>query len=88
MALFLANREHPSYGVLRAIVTDANDTSEVLTYLDSDGRLNSNMGSRKPKQGAPAASRGTGVALAARLLCWRRCGRLTPVLRACCALQL
>ena len=42
MDIYLADRDHPAYGVVRAIVRDDTDTANTLTFLDSDGAVNSN----------------------------------------------
>lgn len=43
VALYLPNKGHPAYGVVRAIVADASDSGPDLFYLDSDGTLGSDL---------------------------------------------
>ena len=45
--LFLPEAGNPAYGVLRAILKDADDAT-TQTYLDSDGRIGSPAGPREP----------------------------------------
>ena len=44
--IFFPESGHPAFGVLRSSVADANDTSPVFTYLDSNGMVNDN--NRRP----------------------------------------
>ena len=48
VSIYLADRDHPAYGVVRVIVTDADDRDNSLTFLDSDGQVVSNTGRRRP----------------------------------------
>lgn len=43
IAIYLPDSGHPAYGRVRAIVKDSTDPSAVLTYVDSDGEINSNL---------------------------------------------
>lgn len=43
IAIYLPDSGHPAYGRVRAIVKDSTDPSAILTYVDSDGEINSNM---------------------------------------------
>ncbi|GAB4817823.1 hypothetical protein N2152v2_004869 [Parachlorella kessleri] len=49
--LYIADKDHPAYGLVRAIVKDESDTTNALVYLDSDGRVNdnSNRTGREPR---------------------------------------
>ncbi|PRW58639.1 hypothetical protein C2E21_2984 [Chlorella sorokiniana] len=49
VSIYLADRNNPAYGTVRVIVTDQNDRDSVLTYLDSDGQIESMTGQRRPK---------------------------------------
>lgn len=58
MALYLPNKGHPAYGVVRAIVADASDSGPGLFYLDSDGTLGSDL----TKEARPRATQHAGRA--------------------------
>ena len=72
VSIYLADRAHPAYGVVRVIVTDADDRDNSLTFLDSDGQVASNTGRRRPNhaggwaggQAGGRAMKGGGVVLA------------------------
>lgn len=42
VAIYVPDAGHPAYGTLRAMVKDSNDNSWDMTYLDSDGSIESN----------------------------------------------
>ena len=49
MSIYLADKDHPAYGYVRAFVKDSNDVTSELSFLDSDGQVNSN----EPRAGLP-----------------------------------
>ena len=58
VAIYLPDRGHPAYGTVRVIVTDESDEAYELTYLDSDGSVDSAEPGRAPRHaGAPARAR-------------------------------
>ena len=49
VSIYLADKDHPAYGYVRAFVKDSNDVTSELSFLDSDGQVNSN----EPRAGLP-----------------------------------
>ena len=61
VAIYLPDRGHLAYGVVRVIVSDANDTGgrwAEPTFMDSDGTLGNDAGGRKAKHAGEAPSCG------------------------------
>ena len=47
VAIYVPDAGHPAFGTVRAIVKDSNDNAWDMTYLDSDGQIESNANRSK-----------------------------------------